>query len=583
MPIATKQGDWTVEQTEAQSATDTVPFTDNDGARRTVNSVTEFVKALGPARLAAMGAVAAGLIGFFIFLLLRFSQPQLAVLFTDLTFDDSIEIVKRLEGLDVPHTVRQEGAIVMVPKERVLRLRMTLAEDGLPTGGTVGYEIFDNSETLGSTSFVQNINRLRAIEGELARTIRSIDRVQSARVHLVLPQRRLFAQRTAEPSASIVVAVRGSLDNGQIKAIQHLVASAVEELQPGRVSIVDETGRLLANGRGDDANPMSATLDERGRKIESRIQQEIEEIIASVVGNGHARVRVSAELDYNKITETSDVYDPDGQVVRSSQSREETASSATPSTDDSVSVGNELPAATAENENGTQQENSSKTEEVVNYEISRTTTTEVVEGGRIKKLSVAVLVDGQYQQDSAGNLQYTPRSDEELAKIAKLVQTAIGFDKERGDQVHVSNLRFASPNVPQATDTADRGMFDFSKAEYFHIAELSVVALVSLLVLLFVVRPLVRRIVTPEFDESIEDLALDLKAAAAGQLTGPGQGADSPALLESFPDSAASQAVKQARVVGEIQAHALREVGEIVEKNPEEASSIVRNWIQNAA
>jgi flagellar M-ring protein FliF len=554
----------------------------NHGATTKVNGLTEFVKTLGPARLAAMGAVAVGLIGFFVFLLLRFSQPQMGVLFTDLTFEDSIGIVKRLEGMDVPHEVRQEGAIILVPKDRVLRLRMNLAEDGLPAGGAVGYEIFDNSDTLGSTSFVQNINHLRAIEGELARTIRSIGRVQSARVHLVLPQRRLFAKRSAEPSASIVVTVRGTLDKGQIKAIQHLVASAVEELKPGRVSIVDETGRLLANGRGDDANAMSDTLDERGRAIESRMQREIEEIVASVVGADRARVRITAEMDYNKITETSDVYDPDGQVVRSTQSREESASAATPTTDDGVSVGNELPSANAEANNGTQQERSSKTEEVVNYEISRTTKTEVVEGGRIKRLSVAVLVDGQYERAAGGQVKYTPRTAEELEKITKLVQSAIGFDKERGDQVHVSNLRFAKTEVPQAADTADGGMFDFTKAEYFHIAELTIIALVSILVLLFVVRPLIRRIVTPEVEQSLEDLAVDWKNQSAGALEGPGKEGGEKALLEA-PDSVASRALKEAKIVGEIQAHALREVGEIVENNPEEATTIVRNWIQDAA
>lgn len=545
-----------------------------------MNSVTEFVKTLGPARLAAMGAVAAGLIGFFIFLALRFSQPQMGILFTDLTFQDSVAVVKRLEGLNIPHEIRQEGAVVLVPKDRLLRLRMTLAEDGLPAGGTVGYEIFDNSDTLGSTSFVQNINRLRAIEGELARTIREIDRVQSARVHLVLPQRRLFAQKAADPSASIVLKVRGSLEPGQIKAVQHLVATAVEGLKPGRVSIVDETGRLLADGNGDEIGGLGSQMDERGRSIENRTRAEVEEIVASIVGPGRARVSVTAEIDYNKITETSDIYDPDGQVVRSTQTREENSSAAANTTDEGVTVGNELPAANPDAGNGSEREKANKTEEVVNYEISRTTKTEVVEGGRIKRLSVAVLVDGTYKKGAGGKLEYAPRADEELEKIGALVRSAVGFDKERGDQVYVANLRFADTSMQLPKGEAEAGMLEFTKRDYFHIAEIAVIALVSLLVLLFVVRPLVRRIITPEVDPSIEDLALEWQGQASGQLAPP-ENEGPQALLEPPISNAASAALRSAKIIGEVQAATLREVGEIVENNKEEALTIVRNWLQD--
>lgn len=533
--------------------------------------------------MAAMGAVAVGLIGFFIFLALRFSQPQLSVLFTDLSFEDSIEIVKRLEGRNIPHEIRQDGAIILAPKDGILRLRMSLAEDGLPARGAVGYEIFDNSDTLGSTSFVQNINRLRAIEGELARTIRTISRIQTARVHLVLPKRKLFAQKTAEPSASIVVKMRGSLDAGQIKSIQHLVASAVEGLKPGRVSIVDETGQLLATGRGDGPEAMSMTLDERRKTVEHRAQRDIEEIVASVVGTGRVRVSVSAEIDYNKITETSNTYDPDGQVVRSTQSREENSSTASATNNDGVSVGNELPAANAENNRGSEQENASKTEEIVNYEISKTTKTEVVESGRVKRLSVAVLVDGLYQKEGDGTLKYTPRPEEELQKISALVRSAIGFDKERGDQVHVANLRFASREVAAPEDNTKAGMFEFTKAEYFHIAELAVIGLVCLLVLLFVVRPLVRRIITPEVVKAQEDLALEWKDRGSDSVEVAHAGTGEPELLSPPPDSAASAALKNAKMIGEIQAQTIREVGEVVENNPEEAVNIVRNWISEPA
>src|SRR5262245_11633572 len=195
-----------------------------------------------------MGAVALALMGFFAFLILRVTAPQMTALFTDLSVEDSSAIIKDLERQGIPFEMKNDGAILLVPKDRVARLRMKLAEGGLPKGGGVGYEIFDKSDALGATSFVQNINHLRALEGELARTIRAIERVQAARVHLVLPERPLFSREKAEPSASIALKVRGALEPQQVRAIRHLVASAVNGLKPQRVSIVDEAGRLLANG-----------------------------------------------------------------------------------------------------------------------------------------------------------------------------------------------------------------------------------------------------------------------------------------------------------------------------------------------
>src|SRR5690606_16250495 len=172
---------------------------------------------------------------------MRVTTPQMTTLFTDLSYEDSSGIMKELDRQAIPFELKNDGAVIMVPKDNVARLRMKLAEGGLPKGGGVGYEIFDKADTLGSTSFVQNINKLRALEGELARTIRAIDRVQAARVHLVLPERPLFSRETPEPSASIVLRVRGALEAQQVRAIRHLVASAVNGLKPQRVSIVDET------------------------------------------------------------------------------------------------------------------------------------------------------------------------------------------------------------------------------------------------------------------------------------------------------------------------------------------------------
>ena len=206
-----------------------------------MQGLVEFIRTLGAARLAAMGAVTLALLGFFGFIIMRVTAPVMTPLFTELTFEDSSGIVKDLERQGIKYELRNDGSIVMVPKELVARLRMKLAEAGLPKGGGVGYEIFDKSDVLGATSFVQNMNHLRALEGELARTIRGIDRVQAARVHLVLPERALFARERAEATASIVLKVRGPLEPQQVRAIRHLVASAVSctRARPGPTT--DET------------------------------------------------------------------------------------------------------------------------------------------------------------------------------------------------------------------------------------------------------------------------------------------------------------------------------------------------------
>src|SRR5271169_3188985 len=444
----------------------------------------------------AMVAVTAALIGFFAFVIIRVTTPQMTTLFTDLSTEDSSAIIKDLERQAIPYELRNDGAVIMVPMDKVTRLRMKLAEGGLPKGGGSGYEIFDKSDALGTTSFVQNINHLRALEGELARTIRAIDRIQAARVHLVLPERPLFSRETPEPSASIVVRVRGALEPQQIRAIRHVVASAVNGLKPQRVSIVDESGQLLADGAASDVD--QAVGDERRAGFEKRMRKQVEDIVSSVVGAGRARVQLSADFDYNKITQTSDKFDPEGRVLRSSQTREE--SSATTDNNGQVSVDNELPGNKNPDAAAAARDQSKKTEETNNYEISHTTKTEVTEAGRVNRISVAVLVDGSYSKSEKGEMVYQERSKEQLDRIAALVRSAIGFDQKRGDHIEVVNLRFAeAPTAaPISEPTGLLGMLQFTKDDVMYVIELGVMMLLSLAVLFMVIRPLVRRIITEE-------------------------------------------------------------------------------------
>ncbi len=534
-----------------------------------------FLRGLGASRLLAMVAVTVALIGFFAFVIMRVTSPQMTTLFTDLSAEDSSGIIKDLERQAIPYELRNDGAVIMVPKDKVTRLRMNLAEAGLPKGGGVGYEIFDKSDALGTTSFVQNINHLRALEGELARTIRAIDRIQAARVHLVLPERPLFSRETPEPSASIVVRVRGALEPQQIKAIRHLVSSAVNGLKPQRVSIVDESGQLLADGAtGDNENTIG---DERRAGFEKRMRSEVEAIVSSVVGAGRARVQLSADFDYNKITQTSDRFDPEGRVLRSSQTREE--SSATAETNGQVTVNNELPGNQRSADTAAPaRDQSKKTEETNNYEISHTTKTEVTEAGRVNRISVAVLVDGTYAKNDKGEMVYQERSKEQLDRIATLVRSAIGFDQKRGDQVEVVNLKFAeAPAVaPIAEPTGFFGMLQFTKDDVMYVIELGVMMLLGLVVMFMVVRPLVKRIIASEVMSSpAEDLpALTDGGSAAPAATGQ-------SLVPS--PNATSQMIDVAQVQGQVHAQSVHRVGALAEQNPNETASIIRQWLSEPA
>ncbi len=570
-----------------------------------MNGAVDFIKTLGVPRLAAMGVVALALLGFFSFIIMRATAPAMVPLYSDLSVQDSGSIVKELEAQAIQYEIRNDGTQILVPKEQMPRIRMRLAEKGLPLGGSVGYEIFDKSDALGTTTFVQNINHLRALEGELSRTIRSLDRVEQARVHLVIPERQLFQKEKVEPSASIVVKARGSLEPAQVRAIQHLVATSVQGLRPGRVSVVDESGRMLASGMEDDQPGMiAASLQERNVAFERRMETQVDAIVAKIVGDGRAQVRVTADVDYNRVTQTSDSFDPNGQVIRSEQTEEE--NSTTANQENGVTVGNQVPGG-QQNQSGNQgKDASSKTTETKNYEISKTSRTEILEAGRVKRLSVAVLVDGVYATGTNGEVTYQPRAQKDLDQITALVKSAVGFDQSRGDTVEVVNLRFAEAPQSLPLETAKTGfaaMFDFSKDDVVRFAEMGVLLLMTLLVLLIAVRPLIKKI-------TAENVAQNTAAATSGtgmfaglpNLTAiqSGQNAlingthgtsgtnpdGSPAHATEGSESGSTDLVPSgpnklelAQQLGALQATSIAKVGEMIKENPGEATAIIRGWL----
>ena len=452
-----------------------------------MNAFLQQIQRFGIVRLGVMALVTLGLIGFFAMTMIRASQPSLELLYNDLSPDDAAAITRELETRAVKYELRNDGRSIFVTKDTIAKLRLDLAGRGLPSGGVVGYEIFDKTDSFSTTSFVQNINQLRALEGELARSIGTINAVRAARVHLSIPERRLFERDKLTPQASVVLKLKGDLAPNQIQAIRHLIASAVEGLNPQSVSIIDDKGRLLASNTKDDA-ATQIMLDERQVSIERKIKLQVEDIVSQIVGPGRVRALVSAELDLNRIQQTSETFDPESKVTRSTQNRTENSSTSDVK-DGTVSVANQMP--NGQNNTNTQKEAQNKNEEVVNYEISKTTRTELTDAGRLKKLSIAVLIDGIYQKDQSGAATYQPRTDEEINKIIALIKSGIGFDSKRGDQIEVSNLKFSETGeadpIVETTPWYDIRNYDISRY-----IELAILSLLSLIVALFVGRPLVK-------------------------------------------------------------------------------------------
>ncbi len=561
-----------------------------DGEGRDVNGLLQGLRALGPTRIAALGIVAGGLLGLIAFLAVRAGQPPMALLYADLDARDSASVVQSLERQRIPYRLEGNGGRIMVPIEQVARVRLTLAGEGLPTGGSVGYEIFDRSDSLTASSFQQGINQVRALEGELARSIRQLQGVRAVRVHLVLPRREPFARQQAEAQASIVLTMTGAqrLDREQVQAIVHLAAAAVQGLKPQNISVVDSRGSLLARGgQAVNGRGVAMNAEEVRRAHEMRLSRAVEELLGRTLGVGRVRVEATVEMDFDRITESRESFDPDQQVARSTSSI--TEQSRGQDRQQNVSVGNNLPNPGTQNAGSSNEE--SRSEEVTNFEIGRTLRQIVREAPQVRRQSIAVLVDGATVRGEAGGPpEWRARTPAEIAQITALVRGAVGFSEDRGDKVEVVNLRFAAPAAGSAEEEKLFGL-PIGRNEIVRIVETAVFGIIGLLALLLVVRPLAGRVlerVGPAAGDVLSGLpgtaglpALSgpAAAAAAAALAGPGG-----QRMLAAPDREAVLAdgdglINIDQVEGQMRASSLRRVAELAEKHPDEALSVIRGWI----
>jgi flagellar M-ring protein FliF len=547
--------------------------------------VESFINALqrfGIGRLAAIVGVAAGVAAALFALVFNAGSEPKGLLYSNLDLKEAGSITQALDQAGIKYDLKGDGSTIMVPRDKVASARILLSGKGLPTSGSVGYEIFDQASPLGQTDFIQNLNRQRALEGELARTIRSLQGVSSARVHLVLPKRQLFDDEAESPSASIVIGIAGREPSAdQVRALRNLVAGAVPDLKPEKVTVVDERGKLLAGA--DDADNADQAADQARNDTEERIRKTVKDLVEGVVGPGRARVQVTADLDLSRVTTQEEKYDPDGQVVRSTQTVDENSKQNDPKNADASATAN-LPAAGAtggsSGSGDTNSNSSGHTEETTNYEISKTTRTEVQEPGEVKRLSVAVAVDGATTYDHNGKPTYTPRTGEEMQRIDQLVRSAVGFSSTRGDQVSVVNVRFDHDDAGLGS-AAGSPLLNFDKNDVMRAAELVVLLVMAGLVVFFVVRPLLSTAAGGGAPAPFRlaatgpGLGVPALAGGGGGMVSPSEG-DSLAL--AGPQDTESR-IDIARIEGQVKASSVKRVSEFVDNHPEESVSILRTWL----
>jgi flagellar M-ring protein FliF len=544
------------------------------------------LRAFGPLRLAALGGVAVVTLGLLAFLALRAAEPPMALLYGDLEQRDASQVVAALERQRIPHRIAGGGTQVLVPESEVPRVRLLLAREGLPAGGSVGYEIFDRGESLTTTPFQQDMNRLRALEGELSRTIRGLTGVRSARVHLVLPRREPFSRERGEAQASVVLTMSGPqrLDREGVQAVLHLVSTAVPGLRPQNISIVDSRGELLARGGQALAGPAAAQgADELRRTHELRMARAVEELLERILGTGRVRAEASVDLDFDRIQTVEERFDSENQVPRSTQSTTETNRTSEPG---NVSVQNQLPGA--EPQSGGPRTEQSRQDETTNFEIGRLTRNTTREQPAIRRITVAVLVDGVWEAQPSGPPQWRERTPEEMQRIATLARSAVGFDERRGDRVDVVSLRFAEPPPAEA---APQGFVILGQvvppALLGRVVESAILAVVALAAILLLLRPLVGRLgvaLAPAPSLAFAGAGDAGGTIALGGTEGAAMAtgvAGDPATAgpAALPGAADDPLIWLARVDGQMRSSALQALADMVDKNPEQAVEVVRRWL----
>ena len=452
-------------------------------------------RALSPAqRVVFTLVVGGGLIAMIVFVVWS-NRPDYGVLYSNLVEKDAAAVVSKLKEMKIPYRLEGGGRSILIPSEQIYDIRLQLATSGIPEGGGVGFEIFDRTN-FGMTDFIQQLNYQRALQGELSRTINQFSEVETSRIHLSLPKKSLFVEEQEEARASVILKLKQgrSLNQNQVRGIIHLVASSAQGLSPENITVVDTQGHLLSEAGGSD--PMTRLGEsqwELQTNLERTLEKRVQTMLEKAVGQDQAIVRASVDLDFTQIEETEETFDPEAPVVRSEQRSEEKTKGAYPAPSGIPGVRSNIPPGQAQ-PGSAGSSAFQKSNETINYEINRKTRRVVQPTGRIRKLSVAVMLDGTYEKvegkDGAEVSKYIPRTSEEMKRYESIVKKAVGYNAERGDEVEVVNISF------QRIDVGEEGMGALDQVErqrfLSRLIRHGITMLSLILFFLFILRPMVR-------------------------------------------------------------------------------------------
>lgn len=449
-----------------------------------------------------ISGLAAAVVVSFALMIYWMNKPDYRVLMTNLYPEDASRVVAMLQAAKEPYKLEDNGRTIKVPADRVYELRLQVAGQGDLHGQGIGFEIFDEVQ-IGQTDFVQHVNYQRALQGELARTITEFPMVDKARVHLVIPQKSLFIEDQVAPSASIVLQLKddGKLGHEETQGIVNLVSMAVEGLEPKNITVTDMKGRPLYTPE-NESNGLAVSNAQLLYKaeVEAKLQRRILELLGPAVGPEKVIARVNTDLDFSQRTVRKETYDPDGSVVRSETRNEETTAGAA-----NLAGGEPDANFRGDGFSGTRTtQDSTRESRTTNFEINKQEESIVTPVGDLKRLTVAVIVDGTWEENAeTGEMVYVPRSADELARIRTLIANAVGFDETRGDTIEVSNISFGEPQLADA-DSLMRTMLEYAQ----RLGKPFLNGLLIFLFLILVVRPVVMALIRPRVaEQEIEEMA----------------------------------------------------------------------------
>ncbi len=481
------------------------------------------------------------------------NKPDYQLLFSNISAEDAGVILSKLKEQRIPYKVSGAGKTILVPSEKVDELRLQLASEGLPRGEGSGFEIFDRSSPW-STGFVQELNYQRAMQGELARSIGSLAEVEWARVHIVVPRESLFIEDKEKATASVVLKIRSgrSLNRGQIGGIVHLVAGSVAGLEAENVTLIDSYGNILSARKDQDvAGQLTTTQFEIKQKMELGLQTRLQAMLDKTLGKNHSTVNVNVDMDFRKVERTEERFDPDNTVVRNEQTTSEKSSGGQPA----LAEGTEQSSGEGQAAGSSYQ----KKNETMSYEIGKVVNHIVEPVGTIKRLHVAVIIDGKHEKTEDGTIRYIPKTDEEMALFDNLIKKASGFNEERGDQIEIANIRFDSSPAKEPTGEGEGGSMADNFKMLFLMAQKYLLKIVLLLLFfLFMVRPLYKWLLSQQRGVAVREQKTSLPGMIEGEedfhleLRGQQEGRELPPKERAL---------------------------EIVRADPNKAATIARKWL----